>query len=70
MCDIYKHIMSHKIKRLLQDHERTRNPFQYNAVLQLVAAEKPVIFNAIKYAYQMMFFSTPFTGCSILFSNL
>src|SRR5882672_7628383 len=46
-----------------------RFPFpEDNAVLQLVAAEKPVIFIAIKYAYQMMLFSTPFIGCSLLFS--
>jgi hypothetical protein len=41
-----------------------------NAVLQLVAAEKPVIFIDIKYAYQAMLFSTPFIGCSMLFSLL
>src|SRR6266567_3867172 len=43
-----------------------RFPFpEDNAVLQLVGAEKPVIFIAIKYAYQ-----TPFIGCSMLFSIL
>jgi hypothetical protein len=41
-----------------------------NAVLQLVAAEKPVIFVGIKYAYQAILFSTPFIGCSMLFSLL
>src|ERR1700758_1823199 len=41
-----------------------------NSVLQLVAAEKPVIFLGIKYAYQTMLFSTPFIGCSMLFSLL
>jgi hypothetical protein len=41
-----------------------------NAVLQLVAAEKPVIFLCIKYAYQAILFSTPFIGCSVLFSLL
>ena len=41
-----------------------------NAILQLVAAEKPVIFFGIKYAYQAMLFSTPFIGCSMLFSLL
>ena len=39
-----------------------------NALLQLVAAEKPLIFLGIKYAYQAMLFSTPFIGCSMLFS--
>ena len=39
-----------------------------NAVLQLVAAEKPLIFIGIKYAYQAILFSTPFIGCSMLFS--
>jgi hypothetical protein len=38
-----------------------------NAVLQLVAAEKPVIYIGIKYAYQAMLFSTPFIGFSMLF---
>jgi hypothetical protein len=41
-----------------------------NAVLQLVQAEKPMIFIAIKYAYQTMLFSTPFIACSMLFSIL
>src|ERR1700751_363983 len=41
-----------------------------NAVLQLIAAEKPVIFIVIKYAYQAMLFSTPFIACSMLFSLL
>ena len=41
-----------------------------NAVLQLVAAEKPVIFIGIKYADQTMLVSTPFIGCSMLFSLL
>jgi len=41
-----------------------------NAVLQLVAAEKPGIFASIKYAYQIMLFSTPFIVCSMLFSCL
>src|SRR5579859_4304068 len=41
-----------------------------NAVLQLVAAEKSMIFIAIKYAYQTMLFSTPFIACSMLFSIL
>jgi len=36
----------------------------------LIAAEKPVIFLCIKYAYQAMLFSTPFIGCSVLFSLL
>jgi hypothetical protein len=39
-----------------------------NAVLQLVSAEKPVIFIGIKYAYQARLFSTPFIGWSMLFS--
>ena len=48
-----------------------RFPFpEDNSMLQLVAAEKPVIFIAIKYAYQTMLFSTPFIGCSMLFSIL
>jgi hypothetical protein len=41
-----------------------------NAVLQLILAEKPMIFFAIKYAYQTMPFSTPFIGCSMIFSLL
>ena len=41
-----------------------------NAVLQLLAAEKPIIFLSIKYAYQAMLFSKPFIGCSMLFSFL
>jgi hypothetical protein len=41
-----------------------------NAVLQLILAEKPMIFFAIKYAYQTMLFSTPFIACSMLFSLL
>ena len=41
-----------------------------NAILQLVGAEKPMIFIAIKYAYQTMLFSTPFIACSMLFSIL
>lgn len=41
-----------------------------NALLQLIAAEKPMIFIAMKYAYQTMLFSTPFIGCSMLFSLL
>lgn len=41
-----------------------------NAVLQLVAAERPMIFVGIKYAYNAMLFSTPFIGCSMLFSLL
>ena len=40
-----------------------------NAVLQLVAVEKPMIFLGVKYAYQAMLFSTPFIGCSMLFST-
>jgi hypothetical protein len=48
-----------------------RFPFpEDNAVLQLVAAEKPGVFLAIKYTYQTMLFSTPFIGCSMLFSIL
>ncbi len=48
-----------------------RIPFaEDNAVLQLILTEKPVVFLAIKYAYQTMLFSTPFIGCSILFSLL
>ena len=48
-----------------------RFPFpEDNAVLQLVAAEKPVIFIAIKYGYLTMLFLTPFIGCSMLFSIL
>ena len=39
-----------------------------NAVLQLAAAERPFIFIAIKYTYHTMLFSTPFIGCSMLFS--
>jgi hypothetical protein len=39
-------------------------------VLQWVAAEKPAIFIAIKYRYQTMLYSTPFIGCSMLFSIL
>ncbi len=46
-------------------------PFQNdNAVLQLVAVEKPAIFIGIKYAYHSMLFSTPFIGFSMLFSLL
>jgi hypothetical protein len=41
-----------------------------NAILQLIGAEKPMIFIAIKYAYQTMLFSTPFIACSMLFSIL
>src|ERR1700692_313303 len=41
-----------------------------NAVLELVAAEKPMIFIGIKYAYQTLLFSTPFIGWSMLFSLL
>jgi hypothetical protein len=41
-----------------------------NSVLQLVAAEKPMIFLSIKYTYQTMLFSTPFIGFSMLFSFL
>jgi hypothetical protein len=48
-----------------------RIPFpEDNAVLQLILAEKPIVFLAIKYAYQTMLFSTPFIGCSMLFSLL
>src|SRR3989454_10700766 len=48
-----------------------RFPFpEDNAMLQLVAAEKPVIFIAIKYGYLTMLFLTPFIGCSMLFSIL
>jgi hypothetical protein len=48
-----------------------RIPFpEDNAVLQLILAEKPVVFLAIKYTYQIMLFSTPFIGCSMLFSLL
>ena len=39
-----------------------------NVVLQLVAAEKPVFFIAIKYAYQTTLVSTTFIGCSMRFS--
>ncbi len=41
-----------------------------NAVLELILAEKPVVFFAIQYAYQIMLFSTPFIACSMLFSIL
>jgi hypothetical protein len=41
-----------------------------NAVLQLILAEKPVIFFGIKYAYQTMLFSTPFIACAMIFSLL
>jgi hypothetical protein len=41
-----------------------------NAILQLLNAEKPVIFAAIKYSYLVMLFSTPFIVCSMLFSLL
>lgn len=41
-----------------------------NAVLQLILTEKPIVFLAIKYTYQTMLFSTPFIGCSMLFSLL
>ena len=41
-----------------------------NAVLQLVAAEKPGILLGIKYAYQAMLFSSPFICVSMLFSFL
>jgi hypothetical protein len=41
-----------------------------NAILQLVAAEKPGIFIGIKHAYQVMLFSTPFVSCSMVFSLL
>ncbi len=48
-----------------------RFPFpDYNAVLQLIALERPMIFAGIKYAYEAMLFSTPFIGCSMLFSLL
>lgn len=48
-----------------------RFPFpEDNAILQLIAAEKPMIFVGIKYAYTAMLFSTPFIGCSMLFSFL
>src|SRR5207245_893349 len=48
-----------------------RFPFpEDNAVLQLVAAEKLAIFNAIRCAYETMLYSTPFIGCSMLFSIL
>jgi len=48
-----------------------RFPFpEANAVLQLIAAEKPIIFLSIEYAYQAMLFSTPFIACSMLFSFL
>ena len=46
-----------------------RIPFPSDdAMLQLILIEKPIIFLAIKYAYLMMLFSTPFLGCSMLFS--
>src|ERR1700675_2202718 len=74
-CDMIRHIVDSRpylsiiltvgIGTLLIQHV----PFpDDNAVLQLVAAEKPVIFIDIKYAYQAMLFSTPFIGCSMLFS--
>jgi hypothetical protein len=48
-----------------------RIPFpEDDAILQLILAEKPVVFLAIKYAYQTILFSTPFIGCSMLFSLL
>jgi hypothetical protein len=39
-------------------------------MLLLVAAEKPAILIAVKYAYLAMLFSTPFIGASMLFSLL
>src|SRR6202795_584954 len=74
-CDMIRHIVDSRpylsiiltvgIGTLLIRHF----PFpDDNAVLQLVAAEKPLIFLGIKYAYQAMLFSTPFIGCSMLFS--
>ena len=48
-----------------------RFPFpEDNAVLQLVAAERPFVFIAIKYTYHAILFSTPFIGWSMLFSIL
>jgi len=48
-----------------------RCPFpEDNALLQLVAAEKPMVFDALKYLYETMLFSTPFLLCSMLFSIL
>jgi hypothetical protein len=48
-----------------------RCPFpEGNALLQLVAAEKPMVFDALKYLYETMLFSTPFLLCSMLFSIL
>ena len=41
-----------------------------NAILELVAAEKPMIFVTAKYAYETMLFSTPFILCSMPFSLL
>jgi hypothetical protein len=41
-----------------------------NAMLLLIAAERPAIFTGIKYAYHAMLFSTPLIGGSMLFSIL
>ncbi len=48
-----------------------RYPFpEDDAVLQLVSAEKPLLFAVIKALYETMLFSTPFIGCSMAFSLL
>jgi hypothetical protein len=48
-----------------------RFPFpESNAVLCLIAAEKPVLFLALRYTYQAMLFTTPFIGLSVGFSLL
>jgi hypothetical protein len=39
-----------------------------DAILQLILAEKPIVFLASSYTYQTMLFSMPFIGCSMLFS--
>jgi hypothetical protein len=41
-----------------------------NEVLKLILWHKPLIFDAIKYLYLAMLFTTPFIGCSIGFSLL
>lgn len=40
-----------------------------NALLQMIALERPGIFSAVCWAYQLILFSTPILGWSVLFSG-
>ena len=43
----------------------TANPF-----LRLIALERPLIFHAIAWSYDLFLYSTPFLACSMIFSLL